>query len=88
MNATLDEPKTRKSRTRDRETLDNFSDFIKEHRSIKGWSQEETAEQLGLSQSYYACIELGKRNVTLGLAMKICAVFGTDLQTFLDRYYK
>ncbi len=88
MNAASDEPKTRKSRSRDRETIDNFSEFIKNLREAKGWTQEETAERLDLSQSYYANIELGKRNISLGLAMKICAVFHTDLQTFLETYYK
>lgn len=72
----------------DRENLILFGKFIREKRELKGYSQEEVAEQVGLSQSYYARIELGKRNVDLFLSMKVCEVLGTNLKEFLKTYHK
>lgn len=72
----------------DRESLRLFGGFIREKRDIKGYSQEEVAELLGITQSYYSNIELGKRNVDLFLAMKICEVLDVNLKEFLTTYYK
>ena len=72
----------------DRENLLLFGKFIREKRELKGYSQEEVAEQVEITQSYYARIELGKRNVDLFMSMKICEVLGTNLKEFLKTYHK
>ena len=72
----------------DKENLLLFGKFIREKRELKGYSQEEVAEQIGIGQSYYARIELGKRNVDLFMSMKICDVLGTSLKEFLKTYHK
>lgn len=72
----------------DKENLLLFGKFIREKRELKGYSQEEVAELIGITQSYYARIELGKRNVDLFVSMKICEVLGTSLKDFLKTYHK
>lgn len=88
MNTTHKPDPRRQSMTRDRETILLFSAYIKNLREQKGWTQEETAERIGVTQVYYGYIESGARNVTLNLAMRICEVFGVKLKDFLDVYYK
>lgn len=38
-------------------------------------TQEQVAEMVGISRSFYGHIELGKRNPSFGLAKKIASVF-------------
>ena len=59
-----------------------FGKFIEENRRKKKISQKEVAEQLGISQSYYSCMEHGARNIDLEMAVKICNVLGINLQDF------
>ena len=72
----------------DKENLLLFGKFIRDKRESKGYSQEEVAELVGITQSYYARIELGKRNVDLFMSMKICEALGTSLKEFLKTYHK
>ena len=65
----------------------DFGEFILHGRLKKGLTQTELAEKLGLSQSYYAYIENGKRNVFLDLAMRICNCLDLSLQEFVTRQY-
>ena len=48
-------------------------------RSFKNWSQEEMANQLGLSVNGYAKIERGETDVTLSRLKQIVDVLGIDL---------
>lgn len=61
----------------------DFGEFILHGRLKKGLTQTEVAEKLGLSQSYYAYIENGKRNVFLDLAMRICKCLDLPLEDFV-----
>lgn len=72
----------------DQESLLLFGAFIREKRDRKGLTQEEVAELIGITQSYYAYVETGKRNVDLILSMKICEALDTNLKEFLDTYDK
>jgi putative transcriptional regulator len=48
-------------------------------------TQQQIAEILGITRSYYGMIETGNRNPTLGLAKKIAELFQTDIdQIFFD----
>ncbi len=55
------------------------------HREMTGMSQEEVADILGISRSYYGHIETGNRNPTYGLARKISELFNTSAEAlFFD----
>jgi putative transcriptional regulator len=62
---------------------------LAELRRKKGWTQEETAQKIGISRPYYALIETGKRQrkPSLFLAKKIAEVFNTSIDEifFKDR---
>ena len=59
-----------------------FGAFIREAREKKGLSQEEVAELVGVSRSYYGHIEAGIREIYLGKALKICHVLGLSMHDF------
>ncbi len=52
---------------------------IKLMRQLKGWSQEEVAHRLGMSNSGYGSIERGETDVNLSRLEEIAKIFGVDL---------
>ena len=64
----------------------SFGAFIRDGRLAKNLYQSDVADHLNLTQSYYSCLESGKRNIDLGLAMKICSFLDLDLGSFLKSY--
>ncbi len=75
------------NQSKDDQFAKDFGDFILRGRLKKGLTQAELAEMLGLSQSYYAYIEQGKRNVFLDLAMRICKCLDLPLEDFVALRY-
>ena len=75
------------NQSKDGQFSKDFGDFILRGRLKKGLTQAELAEMLGLSQSYYAYIEHGKRNVFLDLAMRICNCLDLSLEDFVALQY-
>lgn len=59
-----------------------FGAFIKEARLNKNLTQQDMADKLKVSQSYYNRIEVGGRNVDLFLALDICSLLDLDLDEF------
>lgn len=55
-------------------------------RKSKNKSQYDVARESGVSQSYYAAIELGTRGnpLNVGVAKRIADVLGFDWQRFYD----
>lgn len=53
-------------------------------RRIKGWSQEQMAEQLGMSANGYAKIERGETDVQLSRLKKIAEIFGIELKDLFN----
>ncbi|MCA1215885.1 helix-turn-helix transcriptional regulator [Bacillus amyloliquefaciens] len=47
-------------------------------------SQQETAEEIGISRGAYANIELGKRNPSVKLAKRIANNFDVDWTLFFE----
>jgi transcriptional regulator with XRE-family HTH domain len=56
---------------------------IKFIRQLKGWSQEEVANQLEMSVNGYGSIERGETDVKLSRLEKIAAIFGMELLELL-----
>lgn len=50
-----------------------------ELRLYYNFTQEEIAENLGISRSHYALIETGYRNPSLDLSLKIAELFNTTV---------
>ncbi len=58
---------------------------VKKHRQIKGYSQENMAMDLGLSQSQYSRRESGKIQFTIAEIMKIAVLLDIDLDVLLGK---
>lgn len=70
------------------ECLCDFGEFIRAQRERKSMTQTEVADMVGLHQTYYSKIELGKREVDLFKAMAICKALDIDLSDFIKEYMK
>ncbi|MGB9662428.1 MAG: helix-turn-helix transcriptional regulator [Moorellaceae bacterium] len=49
-------------------------------RKEKGLTQQQVADMLGITRSFYGMIETGDRNPTLDLAKRIAEIFGTGIE--------
>jgi len=54
---------------------------LKDLRKAKGWSQQDLAEQLGVSRQSVIAIERQKYDPSLELAFKIARLFSTHMET-------
>ncbi|MDY6994064.1 MAG: helix-turn-helix transcriptional regulator [Pseudomonadota bacterium] len=53
-------------------------------RTVKGWSQEETAEKLQMSLNAYGCIERGETCPNLNRLEQIAQAFGIKLEELVS----
>ena len=53
-------------------------------RTVKGWSQEETAEKLHMSSNAYGCIERGETHPNLNRLEQIAKTFGVKLEELVS----
>lgn len=60
-----------------------FGAFLKEARLKRELYQRDVAQHIGVTQSYYALIESGSRNVDLQVALELCKFLGLDLNDFI-----
>ena len=56
-----------------------YHEKIKLFRHLKGWSQEDVAEQLAMSVGGYGAIERGATDVQLSRLKQIAGLFGIEL---------
>ena len=63
-----------------------YGNYIREHRLKLGLSQEDVAKKLGISQVAYGRYELGKREPTFSLIIKIAEVLQFEPGEFFDNY--
>lgn len=68
----------------DNELKRSFGLRCKSLRERLGVSQESFANAIGMDRSYYASIEVGRRNVTLINMKKIADGFGASLSELLQ----
>ncbi|WP_329739246.1 helix-turn-helix transcriptional regulator [Enorma massiliensis] len=57
---------------------------IKELRGERGVSQEAFANSIGMSRTYFAEVEIGKRNISIDNIARICDGFGSSIREFFD----
>lgn len=53
-------------------------------RKVKGWTQEEMAEQLAMSVNGYSKIERGETNISTTKLEKLANIFGIESQDFFN----
>lgn len=70
------------------ELLCAFGEWIREAREHKDLTQAEVGQIVGLHQTYYGKIELGKRVVDFVTAINICKALGLDISDFIKTYIK
>lgn len=67
-----------KRTAKDKQYLAKIGDNIRKLRKQRGYSQEEFAELVGFSRSYYTEIETGKRNISVLNLVKITEALKAD----------
>lgn len=68
------------------ELLRDFGELIKQQRERRELTQAEVGQMIGLHQTYYGKIELGKRVVDFATAINICKVLGLDISDFIKTH--
>lgn len=56
-------------------------------RHKRGLTQEELAERAGLSQTYIAEVELGKRNISVVNVERLTSALGITMGAFFSEYF-
>lgn len=56
---------------------------IRLFRQLKGWSQEEMAEKMGMSVNGYANIERGETDIQLSRLEQLAGLFGIPVHNFI-----
>lgn len=57
---------------------------MKELRGDLGMSQESFANSIGMSRTYFAEVEIGKRNISIENIERICCGFGISIREFFN----
>ncbi len=66
-----------------RTALIAFGATLRRERIKRGWTQDDAAAELGVDPSYYARIERGRVNVTLGVFLTLCRLYGFPIPRVL-----
>jgi len=64
-------------------TLKRISNKLLAARKLKGLTQEQVANKVGITRSYYAQIERGERNPATTVMLAIIAAIGVDITDIL-----
>jgi transcriptional regulator with XRE-family HTH domain len=57
---------------------------IREFRMRRGWTQEQTAEKLGIALRNFQAMERGKQNLTLKTMVRLARLLGVRTRELLD----
>ena len=63
---------------------DKIGNRIRELRSRTGLSQEKFAQKIGMDRTYFASVELGKRNISIVNIEKIASGLDVSLSEFFE----
>jgi XRE family transcriptional regulator, regulator of sulfur utilization len=64
--------------------MQQIHERIKQLRTDKGLYQQFVARQVGISPTYLSDLEAGRRNLSKDILVKMCEVFGMELNELLD----
>lgn len=67
---------------------DKIGNRIRELRSRTGLSQEKFAQKIGMDRTYFASVELGKRNISIVNIEKIAKGLEISLSELFDGIWK
>ncbi len=67
-----------------KELLKRFGRNVKIERIKKGRTQEQCAEILGVSANYFACIENGRQNMSLGKILELANKLNFKLENLVN----
>ena len=67
---------------------DKIGNRIRELRSYTGLSQEKFAQKIGMDRTYFASVELGKRNISIVNIEKIAKGLEISLSELFDGIWK
>ena len=60
-----------------------LSQRIKRYRKIRNITQEELAEEIGVTTNHIASIEAGRRQISLGTLVRVCECFHVSMAEML-----
>ena len=60
-----------------------FGELLREHRTAKGWTQEQLSEAVGCTRSHIANLELSKSDVPLKTIQRIADAFGISAKDLI-----
>lgn len=66
--------------------VQSFGEFVKSARLRLSLTQNDVAEKVGVNQGYISRVEVGEREPTLTVALKLCEVLGLDINDFAKNY--
>ncbi len=61
-----------------------FGELLRKSRELKDMTQQEVADRLGITQSYYQRLEQGKRNAPISLVIQLCKFYEIDFTQFMS----
>lgn len=67
------------------EILDKIIEGIKEIREVKNLTQQEMADQTGISKSFIGNVESGKQSPSYDFIVKLCTTYGISLDWLFFR---
>ena len=65
----------------------DFGATLRKLRKQKGWSQEEVADKLGISQNTYSKWELGETRLKAEIFPKLAEIYKMELPELLQNFY-
>lgn len=63
-----------------------LGDKLRELRFNKGWTQQEVANKINVSQSSYAYYETGKKEPKIDTLWKLAEIYQTSIDYIVGRY--
>ena len=63
----------------------DIQNLVRQHRLLKGMTQQELAGQLGVTRQTVLSIEKGKYTPSVGLALCLAEVFDVSVETLFQR---
>lgn len=67
-----------------REEVRKIMRNLKKIRSMLGWSQQNVADELGITQRHYGRIENGEVDISLSMLYNICDVYKIDISVLMN----